>query len=43
MDFVFASTALAPRVRTPARNGPEWTSDHCQVEITLGSEREGGE
>lgn len=37
LDFVFASNALAPAVRTRARNGvEEWgPSDHCVIEIDL--------
>jgi Endonuclease/Exonuclease/phosphatase family len=41
LDFVFASTELAPHVCALARNGSDWASDHCQVEITLASDPEG--
>jgi exonuclease III len=39
LDFVFASTSLAPFVRTKARNGfEEWgPSDHCIVELEVQS------
>ncbi len=37
LDFVFASTSLAPRVSVRADNGPDsWgPSDHCRVIITI--------
>jgi exonuclease III len=37
LDFVFASTSIAPAIRTRALNRPEeWgPSDHCRVEIEL--------
>ncbi|MGH9151117.1 MAG: hypothetical protein ACRD03_01650 [Acidimicrobiales bacterium] len=37
LDFVFASKAIAPGVRTTARNGlEEWgPSDHCVIQIDL--------
>ena len=37
LDFVFASTSIADRVTTRARNGPgEWgPSDHCRIQIDV--------
>jgi exonuclease III len=37
LDFVFASTAIAPRVTAKALNAPEeWhESDHCQIHINI--------
>ena len=39
LDFVFASESLGERVRVTALNDPEqWgPSDHCRIEITIGS------
>jgi hypothetical protein len=35
LDFVFASTQLAPRVHATALNGSSWTRDHAPIRIEL--------
>jgi endonuclease/exonuclease/phosphatase family metal-dependent hydrolase len=39
LDFVFASTELAPRVHVTALNGSSWTCDHCPIRIELSPQR----